>query len=133
MPTPDYLPRRGSTAVFSGPWLRYSPTPGSHRYYEAYTATVIGWWNGAFELSIDAEAASALALSFSQMAEYVGGDWRTVDFDGHVLTVARPLSLGGGVHLIEPTGGRYRIGWGLPWLPVDPRRCDHITGRPPAA
>ncbi|MFI7650302.1 hypothetical protein ACIBTZ_30105 [Micromonospora sp. NPDC049460] len=128
MPTPDYTPPRGSTAVFSGPWLRYEPIPGSHRYYEGYTATLIGWWNGTCELSIDAKAVTALARMFTAMADYVGGDWRTIDFDGRILTVARPLSLGGGVHRVEPTGGRYRIGWGLPWLPVDPRRCDRIAG-----
>ncbi|WP_433388658.1 hypothetical protein [Micromonospora sp. KLBMP9576] len=128
MPTPDYLPQRGSTAVFSGPWLRYEPVHGSHRYYQGYTATVIGRWNGTFELSIDAQAVAALARTLDEMAEYVGGDWRTVNFDGRVLTIARPLSLGGGVHLVEPTAGRYRIGWGLSWLPVDPGRCDRVVG-----
>ncbi|MER7894286.1 hypothetical protein ABTX15_31215 [Micromonospora sp. NPDC094482] len=128
MPTPDYLPARGSTAVFSGPWLRYAPIHGAHRYYEGYVATVLGWWNGVCELSIDAETASALAKTFTAMADYVGGDWRTVDFDGHVLTVARPPSLGGGVHRVEPANGRYRIGWGLPWLSVNPQNCDHVFG-----
>ncbi|MEU8332186.1 hypothetical protein AB0J14_35255 [Micromonospora arborensis] len=132
MPTPDYQPARGSAAVFSGPWLRYQTSRQSHRYQEGYAATLIGWWNGVCELSIDADVARALAHTFAEMAETVGGDWRTVDFDGDVLTVARPLSLGGGVHLAQPTGGRYRIGWGLPWMPVDPRRCDRVVGHPEA-
>ncbi|MBF9134721.1 hypothetical protein I0C86_38195 [Plantactinospora sp. S1510] len=130
MPTPDYQPPRGSTAVFSGPWLRYEPVSGFHRYYEGYLATVIGWWNGAFEFSLDRDSVTALAQMFGAMANYVGGDWRTVDFDGRTLTVALPLSLGGGVHLLQPAGGRYRIGWGLSWLPVDPSRCDRLFGQP---
>ncbi|MEV6377659.1 hypothetical protein [Micromonospora musae] len=130
MTTPDYAPPRGSTAIFSGRWLRYEPVPGFHRYHEGYLATVTGWWNGSVELALDHEAVTALAQTFAAMATYVGGDWHTVDFDGHTLTVARPISLGGGVHLVEPTAGRYRIGWGLPWLPVDPRRCDRVFGQP---
>ncbi len=130
MPTPDYQPPRGSTAVFSGPWLRYEPAPGVHRYHQGYVATVAGWWNGAYELTLDAEAVTALADTLDAMADYVGGDWRSVDFDGHTLTVARPLSLGGGVHRVRPVEGRYRIGWGLPWLPVDLRRCDRVFGKP---
>ncbi|GIJ08423.1 hypothetical protein ACFFMR_29255 [Micromonospora andamanensis] len=129
MPTPDYLPPRGSTAVFSGPWLRYQPTAGAERYLQGYVAVVLGWWNGAVELSVDAAALRAVATAFEEMAEYVGRDWRTVDFDDRVLTVARPLSLGGGVHRVEANNGRYRIGWGLPWRAVDPRRCDAIAGR----
>ncbi|WP_433458400.1 hypothetical protein [Micromonospora sp. CA-248212] len=130
MTTPDYIPREGSTAVFSGRWLRYEPVPGFHRYHEGYLATVSGWWNGSFELALDHEAVTALTQTFAAMATYVGGDWHTVGFDGHTLTIARPVSLGGGVHLVEPTGGRYRVGWGLPWLSVDPRRCDHVFGQP---
>jgi len=130
MPTPDYEPRRGSTAVFSGRWLRYEPVPGFDRYHEGYRATVLGWWNGAFELSLDHEATTALAQTFNAMADYVGGDWRTIDFDGHILTIARPQSVGGGLHRAGPTDGRYRIGWGLPWLPVDLNRCDRVFGHP---
>ncbi|TQJ23750.1 hypothetical protein FBZ33_4063 [Micromonospora sp. A202] len=130
MTTPDYTPRQGSTAVFSGRWLRYEPVPGFHRYHEGYLATVAGWWNGSFELALDHEAVTALTQTFAAMASYVGGDWRTVGFDGHTLTIARPVSLGGDVHLVKPTGGRYRIGWGLPWLPVDSSRCDHVFGQP---
>ncbi|WP_428962232.1 hypothetical protein [Micromonospora fluostatini] len=130
MLTPDYEPPRGSTAVFSGRWLRYEPVPGFHRYHEGYVATVIGWWNGAVEISLDHEAVTALTQTFDAMAPYVGGDWRTLSFDGQTLTVARPLSLGGGVHLVQPTDGRYRIGWGLPWLPADPGRCDRVFGQP---
>ncbi|MEV0005648.1 hypothetical protein AB0H28_25655 [Micromonospora sp. NPDC050980] len=130
MPTADYTPPRGSTAVFSGRWLRYEPVPGFHRYYEGYLATVTGWWNGAFELTLDREAVTALVQTFAAMGNYVGGDWHTVDFDGHTLTVARPVSLGSGVHLVQPTAGRYRIGWGLPWRPVDPSRCDRVFGQP---
>ncbi|MBU8857760.1 MULTISPECIES: hypothetical protein [unclassified Micromonospora] len=128
MRTPDYLPPRGSTAVFSGPWLRYQPAPGVDRYVLGYVAVVLGWWNGAVELSVDGAALHAIAASFDGMAEYVGGDWRSVDLDDGVLTVSRPLSLGGGVHRVEAVDGRYRIGWGLPWLAVDPRRCDIVVG-----
>ncbi|WJK33140.1 hypothetical protein [Solwaraspora sp. WMMA2065] len=131
MPTPDYEPARGSTTVVSGRWLRYEPVPGFHRFYEGYLATVTGWWNGAVEFTLDRQAVTALAQTFTAMADHVGGDWRTVDFDGHTLTVTRPVSLGGGVHRAAPDdGGRYRIGWGLPWRPVDPTRCDRIFGRP---
>jgi hypothetical protein len=130
MPTADHEPLPGSTGVFSGRWLRYEPVPGFRRYYEGYRATVIGWWNGSCELALDRDAVAALVQTFTAMAGYVGGDWRTVAFDGHVLTVARPVSLGGGVHLAQPTNGRYRIGWGLPWRPVDPNRCDHVFGQP---
>ena len=55
-------------------------------------------------------------------------DWRTVTFDGRTLTVTRPPSLGGGVHLIEPVDGRYLVGWGLAWHRVDPARCDRLAG-----
>ncbi|MFI7437852.1 hypothetical protein [Micromonospora haikouensis] len=130
MPAVDYEPPRGSTAVFSGRWLRYEPVPGFHRYYEGYRGTVIGWWNGTCEFTLDHEAVTALVQTFAAMANHVGGDWRTVDFDGHVLTIARPVSLGGGVHLAHPVESRYRIGWGLPWRPVDPSRCDRIFGQP---
>ncbi|WBB78568.1 hypothetical protein O7606_20420 [Micromonospora sp. WMMD882] len=130
MPTVDYEPARGSTAVFSGRWLRYEPVPGFHRYHEGYRATVVGWWNGACEFTLDRDAVTALAQMFTAMADHVGGDWRTVDFDGHILTIVRPASLGGGVHLAHPADGRYRIGWGLPWRPVDPHRCDRVFGQP---
>ncbi|WKU03420.1 hypothetical protein [Micromonospora sp. HUAS LYJ1] len=128
MPTPEYLPPRGGTAVFSGPWLRYQSAAGVERYLQGYVGVVLGWWNGAVEFSVDAAALRALTASFDGMAEYVGGDWRSVDYEHGVLTVARPLSLGGGVHRAEAVDGRYRIGWGLPWLAVDPRRCDSVAG-----
>ncbi|TDC27782.1 hypothetical protein E1211_28865 [Micromonospora sp. 15K316] len=129
MPTREHQPAQGQAAVFSGPWLRYEPVPGVHRYHHGYVGTVTGFWNGAYEIAVDTDAVAALAETFHAMADYVGGDWRTVDFDGRFLTVARPLSLGGGVHRVTPDDGRYRIGWGLPWQPVDLRRCDQVFGR----
>ncbi|MGC4885746.1 hypothetical protein [Micromonospora sp. DT227] len=114
--------------MFSGPWLCYKNPAGVDRYLLGCIAVVLGWWNGAVELDVDAAALRAVAASFDDMAEYVGRDWRSVDLDAGVLTVARPLSLGGGVHQTQPIHGRYRIGWGLPWLAVDPRRCDTVAG-----
>ncbi len=40
------------------------------------------------------------------LEDYVGGHWRTVGSNGHVLTVARPPSPGGGVHQTRPVDGR---------------------------
>lgn len=36
-------------------------------------------------------------------------------------------SLGGGVTSLRPLAGRCRIGWGLPWYPVDASLCDRVV------
>ncbi len=128
MPTTDYQPPVGAAAVFTGRWLRYRPAPGHVRFYEGYVGVLAGWWNGEPEFTVDATAAAALAATLQETANYIAENWRTVAFDGHILTVARPRSLGGGVHVIEPAGGRYLVGWGLAWHTVDPARCDRIAG-----
>lgn len=127
MPTTDYQPPIGAAAVFTADWLRQA-IRDEERYLEGYAGVLVGWCNGNPEFTVDTAAAAALAATFDAMADYVAGDWRTVAFDGHILTVARPRSLGGGVHQIPPVGGRYLIGWGLPWQPVDPARCDRVVG-----
>jgi hypothetical protein len=129
MPTPEDDPRSGDHAVFSGGWLRYRPAPGVDRFYQGYRGTLLGWWNGTPEFTIDAEAAAGLVRTFADMAAYVGGDWNTVTLDGEVLTVRRPESLGGGVHRIPPVDGRYRVGWGMAWHTVPAFRCDTVLGR----
>jgi hypothetical protein len=69
-----------------------------------------------------------LAATWQETANYIAENWRTVAFDGHALTVARPQSLGGGVQVIEPAAGRYLVGWGLAWHRVDPAHCDRVVG-----
>jgi len=121
----------GDPATFSGGWLRYLPDPDTHdpaRYLEGYRGHLQACWNGSAEFTVDRDAARAIVSMLNSMAE-VSGDWRTVAFDGEVLTVRAPWSLGSGVSLIRPLAGRYRIGWGLPWLPVDAAHCDRVVGR----
>ena len=125
MPSTDHQPPVDACAVFSAEWTRYDQAPGQHRFYEGYRGVMAGWRNGQPEFTIDAVAAAALAAT---VADYVGGDCPTVNFDGHTLTVTCPPSLGGGVHQIAPINGRYRIGWGLPWHHVDAARCDRVAG-----
>ena len=74
MPTTDYQPPVGAAAVFSGQWLRYRPAPDYSRFYEGYAGVLAGWHNGEPEFTVDAAAAAALAVTFEQMATYVGGD-----------------------------------------------------------
>jgi hypothetical protein len=128
MPTTDYQPPVGAAAVFSGEWLRYRPAPDYSRFYEGYLGVLAGWWNGEPEFTVDATAAAALAATWQETANYIAENWRTVAFDGHTLTITRPRSLGGGVQVIEPAGGRYLVGWGLAWHRVDPARCDRVVG-----
>ncbi len=116
--------------MFPADGLRYQPVPGVRRYLEGYVGVLAGPWNGQPEFTVDAVAAAATAAFLDEMATYVGGHWRTVGFDGHMLTGARPPSLGGGVRQTRPVDGRYRIGWGLPWHRVDPDRCDRIIAWP---
>jgi hypothetical protein len=128
MPTTDYQQPVGQAAVFSGEWLRFHPTPGHSRFVEGYVGVLAGWCNGEPEFTVDPTAAAALAATFDASADYVAGCWRTVAFDGRVLTVKRPRSLGGGIHVIEPVSGRYLVGWNLAWHRVDPARCDRVLG-----
>lgn len=126
-----YALRPGASAVFSGDWLGYLPDRRNRagvRYYEGYRGVLHGRWNGGAEFTVDAATARAIVATFGETAEYVSSSWRTVAFDGEVLIVRTPWSLGGGVTSLPPAGGRYRIGWGLPWCPVDPARCDRVVG-----
>lgn len=82
------------------------------------------------EFTVDAATAHAIVATFGQTAEYASSSWRTVAFDGDVLIVRTPWSLGGGITSLLPAVGRYRIGCGLPWCPVDPAGCDRVVGYP---
>jgi hypothetical protein len=122
----------GQTAVFSGDWLGYLPERRNRdavRYYEGYHGVLHGLWNGGGEFTVDAATAHAIVATFGETAEYVSPSWRTVTFDGDLLIVRTPWSLGGGVTCLPPRAGRYRIGWGLPWSPVSPARCDRVVGK----
>ncbi|RSM53259.1 hypothetical protein DMB66_39230 [Actinoplanes sp. ATCC 53533] len=126
-----YALRRGASAVFSGDWLAYLPerrNSGDVRYYEGYHGVLHGRWNGGAEFTVDATTAHAIVTMLGETAEFVSGSWLTVTFDGDVLIVRNPWSLGGGVTSLPPRAGQYRIGWGLPWFPVDPARCDRVAG-----
>jgi hypothetical protein len=126
-----YALRPGQPAVFSGDWLAYLPDRRNRddvRYYQGYRGVLHARWNGGAEFTVDAATAHAVVATFADTAEYVNSSWRTVAFDGNVLTVRNPWSLGGGVTSLRPQSGRYRIGWGLPWCPVDPARCDQVIG-----
>ena len=126
-----YALHPGASAVFSGDWLGYLPdrlNRADVRYHEGYHGVLHGRWNGGAEFTVDAATAHAIVATFGQTAEYVSSNWRTVAFDGDVLIVRTPWSLGGGITSLPPAAGRYRIGWGLPWCPVDPARCDRVVG-----
>lgn len=138
MRTADHDPytlRPGAHAVFSGAWLRYLPNRRNRahaRYYEGYRGVLHGLWNGGAEFTVDAATAHAIVATFDETADFVSSSWRTVVFDGEVLIVRNPWSLGGGVTTLRPAAGRYRIGWGLPWCPVDPARCNRVVGDHPS-
>jgi hypothetical protein len=134
MPTGDdaiYTLRIGQAATFSGDWLAYRPDrhhPEHVRYLEGYHGWLQAVWNGAAEFTVDRDAARAIVNAFADTAEYVSGSWQTVAFDQEVLTLRIPWSLGGGLSSLRPLAGRYRIGWGMRWLPVDPGLCDRVVG-----
>lgn len=126
-----YALRPGTVAVFSGDWLGYLPDRRNRarvRYFEGYHGVLHGRWNGGAEFTVDAATAHAIVRTLAETAEYVSGSWCTVAFDGDALTVRTPWSLGGGLTVLHPAAGRYRIGWGLPWYPVDPLLCDRVPG-----
>ena len=113
----------GADALFSLPALAYRTDDGRVRYREAYAGRVIGRWHDAYEFTATTGAVEAIARSLADLP----GQGAEVTFDGVLLVVQLPPSLGSGVHETEEVASRWVVGWALPWQPVNPHDADTIT------
>ncbi|MGC4851841.1 hypothetical protein ACLQ24_00230 [Micromonospora sp. DT4] len=113
----------GADALFSLPSLAYRSEDGRVRYREAYTGRVIGRWHDAYEFTATSGVVEAIARRLNDLP----GQNTEITFEGDLLVVQLPPSLGCGVHETQAIGGRWVVGWALPWHPVTPHDADTIT------
>jgi hypothetical protein len=68
-------------------------------YLDGYVGWLHNRRNGGAEFTVERDTVRTIVGTFASMARYVGGDWRTVAFDGDALTIEIPWSQGGGVNV----------------------------------
>lgn len=112
----------GAHALFSLPTLAYQPPDGTTCYREAYVGRVSCQWHDAYEFIATTAVIEAIARRLPTLA----GQFAEVTFDGTVLNVQLPPSLGSGVRETEEVAGGWVVGWALQWHPVAPHACDKV-------